>query len=213
MSGPTRPLPITESRKLAAALKRLDERERRVLELRYGLRGERRHLLAEVGTLLGVSRERARQLETKALAQLGAHGGPPPTRRQPVEHLAFLKSFVRPETLLCLQNGPAHGYELRQRLRARGFGELDYRFLRTLEREGVVRSSWEKGGGDGPERRVYRLTSKGIRELREDADAIGQVVAALARFIGEYHKVAARLDPAGEETRAGERPPGASADG
>ena len=34
---------ITEPRKLAAALERLDERESRVLELRYGLRGERQH--------------------------------------------------------------------------------------------------------------------------------------------------------------------------
>ncbi len=209
MPGPTRPLPITEPRKLAAALGRLDERERRVLELRYGLRGEHQHVLADVGRVLGVSRERARQLETRALAKLGA----PPTRRQAVEHPAFLKSFVRPGTLFSLQSGPAHGYELRKRLRARGFGELDYRFLRTLEREGVVRSSWEKGGGDGPERRVYRLTSKGIRQLREDADAIGQVVAALARFIGDYHEVAARLGPADEETRAGSARPGASGDG
>ncbi len=195
MPGPTRPLPITEPRKLAAALGRLDERERRVLELRYGLRGEHQHVLADVGRVLGVSRERARQLETRALAKLGAQGGAPPTRRQAVEHPAFLKSFVRPGTLLSLQSGPAHGYELRERLRARGFGELDYRRLRTLEREGVVRSNWEKGSGDGPERRVYRLTSKGTRQLRKDADAIGEVVAALARLIGEYREVAAQLDP------------------
>ncbi len=78
MSGPTRPLPITEPRKLTAALERLDERERRVLELRYGLRGERQHVLAEVGRALGVSRERARQLETRALAKLDAHSQPKP---------------------------------------------------------------------------------------------------------------------------------------
>ncbi len=80
MSGPTRPLPITDPRELVAALERLDERERRVLELRYGLGGERQHVLAEVGGVLGVSRERARQLETRALAKLGAQGGAPPTR-------------------------------------------------------------------------------------------------------------------------------------
>ncbi len=80
MMGPTRPLPITEPRKLAAALRRLDERERRVLELRYGLRGEDRYVLAEVGRVLGVSRERARQLESRALAKLGAHRDGPPSR-------------------------------------------------------------------------------------------------------------------------------------
>jgi DNA-directed RNA polymerase sigma subunit (sigma70/sigma32) len=35
-------------------------------------------VLAEVGRVLGVSRERVRQLETRALAKLGAHGGAPP---------------------------------------------------------------------------------------------------------------------------------------
>ncbi len=78
MPGPTTPLPITEPLKLAAVLERLDERERRVLELRYGLEGEHQHGLAEVGRVLGVSRERVRQLETRALAKLGAHGGAPP---------------------------------------------------------------------------------------------------------------------------------------
>ena len=79
-SGPTRPLPITEPRELAAALESLEERERRVLELRYGLGGERQHVLAEVGSAFGVSRERARQLESRALGKLGAHGGAPATR-------------------------------------------------------------------------------------------------------------------------------------
>lgn len=186
MPGPTRPLPISEPRKLAAALRRLDERERRVVELRYGLRGERQHVLAEVGRVLGVSRERARQLETRALAKLGNEGGAPPADHEAVERPAFIESFVRPWALLSLQRGPAHGYELRERLRERGFREFDYRFLRRLEREGVVRSSWEKGTGAGPERRVYRLTRKGTRQLQKDADAVGQAVAALTRFMGEY---------------------------
>ena len=81
MAGPTKPLPITEPRKLAAALERLDERDRRVLELRYGLGGEDQHVLAEVGRALGVSRERARQLEARALAKLGAQVDAPPSRR------------------------------------------------------------------------------------------------------------------------------------
>ncbi len=48
----------------------LDPRERRVLELRYGLdRGEPR-TLEEVGVLFGLTRERIRQIETRALARL-----------------------------------------------------------------------------------------------------------------------------------------------
>ena len=210
MPGPKRPLPITEPRKLAAALRRLDDRDRRVLELRYGLGGERQHLLAEVGRELGVSRERARQLEDRALRKLAAHGGAPaPRRGQAVETPAFMEGFVRPWTLLCLRRGPAHGYELRERLRERGLAGLDYRFLRRLEREGVVRSSWEQASA-GPERRVYRLTAKGTRQLRVDAEAIGQVVAALTRFMGEYEELVAGRDRA---ARGAPSPPAISVPG
>jgi RNA polymerase primary sigma factor len=48
----------------------LDERERRVLTLRYGLdRGEAR-TLEEVGAAFGLTRERIRQIESRALAKL-----------------------------------------------------------------------------------------------------------------------------------------------
>ncbi len=55
----------------------LPDREARVIRLRYGLTdGEHRSLRA-VGDLMGVSRERVRQLETKALAKLRTHWGVP----------------------------------------------------------------------------------------------------------------------------------------
>jgi RNA polymerase primary sigma factor len=52
------------------ALGRLNERMRRVLELRFGLTGERPRTLEEVGVELGVTRERVRQLESRALREL-----------------------------------------------------------------------------------------------------------------------------------------------
>jgi RNA polymerase primary sigma factor len=51
-------------------LSHLSDQERRVLELRFGLEGEERHTLAEIGRLLDVSRERVRQVELKALRKL-----------------------------------------------------------------------------------------------------------------------------------------------
>ena len=55
---------------VAALLDRLDPREREILTLRYGLdRGEPR-TLAEVAAKFGVSRERIRHIESKAIAKL-----------------------------------------------------------------------------------------------------------------------------------------------
>ena len=57
-------------RDLAGALDQLNPRMRRVLSLRFGLDGELPRTLEEVGTQLGITRERVRQLETRALREL-----------------------------------------------------------------------------------------------------------------------------------------------
>jgi RNA polymerase primary sigma factor len=58
------------ARELAGALENLNPRMRRVLSLRFGLDGEIPQTLEEVGTQLGITRERVRQLETRALREL-----------------------------------------------------------------------------------------------------------------------------------------------
>jgi RNA polymerase primary sigma factor len=52
------------------ALDSLPERERLVLELRYGLSGEQPYTLEEVGQAFGVTRERIRQIENNTLKKL-----------------------------------------------------------------------------------------------------------------------------------------------
>lgn len=56
----------------AALLDTLTPREREVLRLRYGLEGESDHTLEEIGRSFSLSRERIRQIESKALAKLRA---------------------------------------------------------------------------------------------------------------------------------------------
>ena len=56
--------------KLSRTLESLTPRERRIIELRFGLGGEYSRTLDEVGTELGLTRERIRQLEKEALAKL-----------------------------------------------------------------------------------------------------------------------------------------------
>ncbi len=55
---------------LKDALDELPERERKVLELRYGLEDDRPRTLREIGEIMGLSRERVRQLEARALGEL-----------------------------------------------------------------------------------------------------------------------------------------------
>jgi RNA polymerase primary sigma factor len=55
---------------LADAMSELPDRERRVLELRFGLEDDQPKTLREIGEVLGLSRERVRQIESRALNRL-----------------------------------------------------------------------------------------------------------------------------------------------
>ncbi|MET9434319.1 RNA polymerase sigma factor [Streptomyces sp. NPDC006551] len=58
---------------LEAVLSTLGERERKVVQLRYGLDDGRPRTLEEIGRLFGVTRERIRQIESKTLNKLRDH--------------------------------------------------------------------------------------------------------------------------------------------
>ncbi len=68
------PSALTDQQMLAehlqAALNRLPPREAQILQLRYGLLDGETHTLEEVGKVIGVTRERVRQLEAQALNRL-----------------------------------------------------------------------------------------------------------------------------------------------
>ena len=58
------------SRALGDALAELPARERKVLELRFGLADDQPKTLREIGEIMGLSRERVRQIESRALNKL-----------------------------------------------------------------------------------------------------------------------------------------------
>jgi len=60
----------------------LTAREQLILRLRYGLGGEEEHTLEQIGQSLGLSRERVRQLESRALKKL--RETPPAQRLHPI---------------------------------------------------------------------------------------------------------------------------------
>ena len=59
---------LTEA--VSGALNTLEARDAKVLRLYFGLEGEREHTLEEIGNMLGVTRERIRQLRDRALRRL-----------------------------------------------------------------------------------------------------------------------------------------------
>jgi RNA polymerase primary sigma factor len=61
---------IMQKENVQRALNALPERERQVIEMRYGLRGGRPSTLEEVGRAFGVTRERIRQIENNTLKKL-----------------------------------------------------------------------------------------------------------------------------------------------
>ncbi len=63
---------IITKESLAKVLKAMHERDRKVVELRFGLKGRQSLTLAEVSSRFDVSRERIRQIEVEALKEIKA---------------------------------------------------------------------------------------------------------------------------------------------
>ncbi len=78
---------------LTSVLRTLDERERKILELRFGIHDGSSRTLEEVGSEFNVTRERVRQIESKALRKL-RH----PTRSRRIK--SFLDIAAREESVV-----------------------------------------------------------------------------------------------------------------
>jgi RNA polymerase primary sigma factor len=63
---------VTLQDTIEQVLHRLTQREMKIIKLRFGLDCDGPHSLEETGRLLGITRERVRQIQEKALAKLKA---------------------------------------------------------------------------------------------------------------------------------------------
>lgn len=90
---------VTEQ-EVEALLSQLSDRERRVLEKRYGVNGEPPRTLDEVGRTFNVTRERIRQLENQSLKKLQAF-----SEMHRADHMLGIKDLNPTERQRSLQSG------------------------------------------------------------------------------------------------------------
>ena len=95
-----------------------------------------------------------------------------------------LRGHLETLILATLAQGEAHGLDILRRLELRGCGLLRlkegslYPALYRLETAGDVQADWEAEphGRRGARRRIYRLTAKGGRRLKEARGEFEQFV-------------------------------------
>jgi RNA polymerase primary sigma factor len=74
---------LSQEQEIEIALRGLTDREETILRKRFGLGSQREHTLEELGRHFGVTRERVRQVEAKALASIRPVGRDPNDKGRP----------------------------------------------------------------------------------------------------------------------------------
>lgn len=86
---------------IAAALHSLAPKEALVVQMRFGLGGHNETSLADVGAVVGLSKERVRQIEAKALRKLRHPSRSKPLRPFWPQSAADLRSIAERDRLAC----------------------------------------------------------------------------------------------------------------
>ena len=158
---------------LKEALENLSYRERRVLELRYGLGGEHPRTLDEVGRTFNVTRERIRQIENQSLKKL--------------QQLAKRRSCAKsPEPALAVALRMSQASSADKRL---GMFDIDSALRILVEREGSDLHVKVGVAADRAPARRARRHLEGFDELTgEDTEEAFDDIAE-ARSVTEFEEV------------------------
>jgi PadR family transcriptional regulator, regulatory protein PadR len=98
-----------------------------------------------------------------------------------------LKGHLDVLLLAALEDGPRHGYAVKETLREGSAGRFDlptgtvYPALHRLETAGLISGSWSTV--DGRRRRTYQLTTAGRRRLHTDRRDWREFAAAITTLL------------------------------
>ena len=102
---------------------------------------------------------------------------------------AWSKNWHIPVILMMLRQWNSYGYELMEKLAAYGLNAMNpgtfYRTLRQMEKDGVIRSSWDTSD-TGPARRVYSITDAGEAYLKLWTESLNQYQKMMNTFFDLY---------------------------
>ena len=100
------------------------------------------------------------------------------------------RNLMRPTLLLLMMEGPAHGYDLTERMGKYGIFDIDpsliYRALRGMEEDGLITSTWDEQKTQGPPRRVYTLSQEGRDALAYYVDDLSTTRDRIDQLISRY---------------------------
>ena len=102
---------------------------------------------------------------------------------------SWSKNWLVPILLLMLREWSSYGYELMEKVATFGLAAMNpgtfYRTLRQMEKDGMVRSSWDTSE-TGPARRMYSITEAGEAYLKYWADSLNQYQRMMDTFFRLY---------------------------
>lgn len=110
-----------------------------------------------------------------------------------LEGIVRPEGFMEPCLLLLLTENATYGYDLIPQLKEFGFGDnqdpgMVYRYLRRLEKRGMIESKWDTTGS-GPARRMYSVTPYGDELLSAWTVIVQQNMTVLGQFLNRYQDI------------------------